>query len=157
MPDRPTVVIIGAGFGGLAAVRALRRADVDVILIDLKHGDDMGDESTVEKLSRLDNVVGVLSAPPCTDFSGSGARWWPAKDADGRTKDELVLFARGIFMRHKSISLTVVSLDVQTESGGDTILATLHMLMGETALPQDKGVFYLEFEKEGSTKMLSNL
>lgn len=23
---------------------------------------------------------GILAAPPCTDFSGSGARWWPEKD-----------------------------------------------------------------------------
>src|SRR5213593_2848365 len=31
---RPTVVIVGAGFGGLRAVRALRKAPVDVILLD---------------------------------------------------------------------------------------------------------------------------
>ena len=31
---RPTVVIVGAGFGGLRAARALRRARVDVILVD---------------------------------------------------------------------------------------------------------------------------
>ena len=30
---------------------------------------------------------GVLAAPPCTHFSGAGARWWPEKDADGRTAD----------------------------------------------------------------------
>jgi hypothetical protein len=30
-------------------------------------------------------VAGVLAAPPCTDFSVSGARWWADKDADGRT------------------------------------------------------------------------
>lgn len=30
-------------------------------------------------------VHGILMAPPCTDFSGSGARHWEAKDADGRT------------------------------------------------------------------------
>lgn len=29
--------------------------------------------------------IGVLAAPPCTDFSGSGARWWAEKDMDGRT------------------------------------------------------------------------
>ena len=34
MNNRRTVVIIGAGFGGLAAARALARAPVDVILID---------------------------------------------------------------------------------------------------------------------------
>ena len=32
--DRPHVVVVGGGFGGLAAVRKLRRADVDVTLID---------------------------------------------------------------------------------------------------------------------------
>ena len=30
-------------------------------------------------------VHGLLLAPPCTDFSSSGARWFKAKDADGRT------------------------------------------------------------------------
>ena len=32
-PARPRVVIIGGGFGGLAAARALKRANVDVTLI----------------------------------------------------------------------------------------------------------------------------
>ncbi len=32
--SRPKVVIVGAGFGGLHAVRALRKADVDLILVD---------------------------------------------------------------------------------------------------------------------------
>lgn len=27
----------------------------------------------------------ILSAPPCTDFASSGARWWSDKDNDGRT------------------------------------------------------------------------
>src|SRR5439155_23678331 len=31
---RPTVVIVGAGFGGLRAARALRRAPVEVVLVD---------------------------------------------------------------------------------------------------------------------------
>src|ERR1700688_3684769 len=31
---RPTVVVVGAGFGGLRAVRALRRAPVQVVLLD---------------------------------------------------------------------------------------------------------------------------
>src|ERR1700716_63713 len=31
---RPRVVVVGAGFGGLAAARALRGVDVDVLLVD---------------------------------------------------------------------------------------------------------------------------
>jgi NADH dehydrogenase len=34
VPARPRVVIIGGGFGGIAAARALRRANVDITLID---------------------------------------------------------------------------------------------------------------------------
>src|SRR5919199_528536 len=34
MPARPRVVIVGAGFGGLAAARALAGAPVDVLLLD---------------------------------------------------------------------------------------------------------------------------
>jgi NADH dehydrogenase len=37
MTDRPHIVIIGAGFGGLAATRALAGADVDVTLIDRRN------------------------------------------------------------------------------------------------------------------------
>lgn len=34
-------------------------------------------------------VWGVLIAAPCTDFASSGARWFAAKDADGRTADSV--------------------------------------------------------------------
>jgi NADH:ubiquinone reductase (H+-translocating) len=36
-PDRKRVVIIGGGFAGIAATRALRHADVDVVLIDRRN------------------------------------------------------------------------------------------------------------------------
>jgi len=36
-------------------------------------------------------VWGILAAPPCTDFSLSGAQYWPAKDADGRTAEAVVI------------------------------------------------------------------
>ena len=37
------------------------------------------------------SVYGILAAPPCTDFAGSGAQYWGAKDLDGRTEKSLML------------------------------------------------------------------
>lgn len=42
----------------------------------------------------FDSVYGILAAPPCTDFAGSGAQYWKAKDADGRTDKSLQLIDR---------------------------------------------------------------
>src|SRR6516165_2237453 len=36
-PQRPRIVIIGGGFAGISAARALRRCDADVILIDRRN------------------------------------------------------------------------------------------------------------------------
>ncbi len=37
MDDRPKVVIIGAGFGGLSAAKALKRAPVDIEIVDRRN------------------------------------------------------------------------------------------------------------------------
>ena len=37
---RPQVVIVGAGFAGLNAARALRHADADVTIVDGRHRSD---------------------------------------------------------------------------------------------------------------------
>ena len=36
-PGRPRVVVVGGGFGGLAAAKAFRWADVDVVLLDRRN------------------------------------------------------------------------------------------------------------------------
>ena len=36
-----------------------------------------------------DATIGILMAPPCTDFAISGARWFKAKDGDGRTAESV--------------------------------------------------------------------
>ena len=59
-----------------------RDAGYDVRLITLPDND-------VLKYISPKSVYGILSAPPCTHFSGSGARTWKAKDKDGRTLDDL--------------------------------------------------------------------
>ena len=53
--------------------------------VDLKHGDD------VRLLEYQGPVRGVLAAPPCTAFAGSGAQYWSAKDAGGATLEALAL------------------------------------------------------------------
>lgn len=35
------------------------------------------------------NVVGILAAPPCTDFAGSGSRWWKDEAKIKSTEDSL--------------------------------------------------------------------
>jgi len=57
-----------------------------VIMVDIKHGADI---RTLEVPK--EPVYGVLAAPPCTDFAGSGAQYWNKKDDDGRTLASLEL------------------------------------------------------------------
>jgi hypothetical protein len=61
----------------------------DVSLIDIKYGIDILNFTKEDLVNP--NVVGILAAPPCTDFSGSGAQYWKAKDVDGRTEASLRL------------------------------------------------------------------
>lgn len=77
-----------------------------VLHYDLKHGDNVLTLRPADivahvrealrlgglsSLSVLRSVAGVLSAPPCTDFSVSGAQYWPAKDANGTTAAALAV------------------------------------------------------------------
>lgn len=66
--------------------RPYAKAGYDVRLVDIKHGQDI---LTLQPPS--EPVYGVLAAPPCTDFSLSGAQYWPAKDADGRTAQSVAI------------------------------------------------------------------
>lgn len=69
-------------------------AGYDVYLADLKHGVDVLkiDEQYLDSLARKSGECrAVLAAPPCTDFSISGAQYWKAKDADGRTTESKAL------------------------------------------------------------------
>lgn len=57
--------------------RPYREAGYDVRQVDIRQGDD------VRLFEALPHPVrGVLAAPPCTHFAGSGARWWEAKGID---------------------------------------------------------------------------
>lgn len=66
-----------------------------VIQIDIKLGIDVLN-ITEEHVSQILPVHGVLLAPPCTDFSVSGAQYWKQKDVDGRTEQSLRLVRQGL-------------------------------------------------------------
>lgn len=69
----------------------------NVILLDLKHTPDLFEyhkdinEVTADYMyehvfDNFETVDGILIAAPCTDFAGSGARWWKGKDESGQTE-----------------------------------------------------------------------
>lgn len=62
----------------------------DVIQVDIKLGSDI---LNIDLDTNPFNgpIHGVLAAPPCTDFAGSGAQYWGQKDADGRTDASVAL------------------------------------------------------------------
>jgi hypothetical protein len=62
-----------------------RDAGYDVVQIDIQHGRDIWTEPIPT------DVHGIIMQPPCTHFANSGARWFAAKDADGRTEDAVRL------------------------------------------------------------------
>ena len=63
-----------------------RRSGYDVRCFDLSSG---GDVRTL--LHTQEELYGLLLAPPCTDFTSSGAQFWNEKDDDGRTVNSLAI------------------------------------------------------------------
>jgi hypothetical protein len=74
-----------------------RQAGYRVVQVDIKHGIDILNWEEWRDIQ----VHGILAAPPCTDFSGSGARWWPTKDVPGgSTERSLRLIDRTLQIIH---------------------------------------------------------
>jgi hypothetical protein len=61
-----------------------RQAGCRVLQVESKLGFDLFKWNY--KAIKPSLVLGILAAPPCTDFAGSGAQYWTAKDRDGRTR-----------------------------------------------------------------------
>lgn len=79
-----------------------RRDGYRVVTVDLKTPPELlggrqhitGDvRDAAGLLDGIGPVHGILAAPPCTDFSVSGAQYWKAKDADGRTQQSVEIIA----------------------------------------------------------------
>lgn len=60
-----------------------RKAGCRVLQVENKLGFDIFKWNY--KTIRPELVLGVLAAPPCTDFANSGAQYWKQKDKNGRT------------------------------------------------------------------------
>ena len=61
-------------------------AGYDVMRVDRQLGQDIYDLEPPGS-----PVRGIIMQPPCTDFARCGARWFAAKDADGRTAESVRL------------------------------------------------------------------
>lgn len=76
-------------------------AGYPVMLWDKKHEGDIRDMRELELWidGNEEYIYGVLAAPPCTHFAGSGAPWWAKKDAQPGLMDEAIdLVTMGMFM-----------------------------------------------------------
>lgn len=69
--NRDKIILDLCGASG-AWSRDYKKAGYDVRIIDLPN-----DIRLMEKINDL--VYGILTAPPCTHFAVSGARWWEGK------------------------------------------------------------------------------
>jgi hypothetical protein len=78
--DEKIILDLCGGTGSWSQPYAEAGYDVRVITLP---------EYDVRTFKAPNNVYGVLAAPPCTDFAGSGAWTWKAKDRDGRTLESL--------------------------------------------------------------------
>lgn len=53
-------------------------------------------DSAETALDLFEHVNGIIAAPPCTDFTKSGAQYWTIKDEDGRTWTSVQIVAQVI-------------------------------------------------------------
>jgi hypothetical protein len=69
-----------------------KKAGYIVVTFDISNGDDMFINSPVSIIESIEEdypgakIIGILSAPPCTSFSVSGAWAWNTHDTDNSTK-----------------------------------------------------------------------
>jgi hypothetical protein len=74
-------------------------AGYNVVCVDLKRGHDIL-QIDQRWIASIGPVHGVLAAPPCTDFAGSGAQYWKQKDQDGRTAQSVALVQKTLQIIH---------------------------------------------------------
>lgn len=78
------------------ASKPYRENGWEVKQVDIKHGIDILSWDYCSWFSSLGNVdaIGIIAMIPCTDYALCGAKWFAAKDADGRTAASNLLVNR---------------------------------------------------------------
>jgi len=103
----------------------------EVVQVDTKLGINIYDF----EYQKLKNVVGILAAVPCTDFSNAGAHLWKLKDVDGRTE--------------KSVNMANYTLDIidYFEQKGTLKFWVIENPVGriEKLVPRLKNTIFLQF------------
>lgn len=113
------------------------RAGWNIILWEIKHTCDLYqnfkdvNDACVEYFHEniFDNygtVDGIIAALPCTDFAGSGARWWKDKDQSGQT-------ARSIELAYQT--LRIIDLCRPDFYAIENPVGRLHKLVPEMGKP----------------------
>lgn len=72
-----TILDLCGGTGSWS--KPYKDAGYDVITIDIEYG---GKDVRLYEYNEKDDTHGILAAPPCTNLSVSGARWWKGKSND---------------------------------------------------------------------------
>jgi hypothetical protein len=75
--SRPVILDVGGGTGAWS--EPYRKALYDVRIIDPLTWPFLTAQDAAELDDIQGRVRGILLAPPCTEFAGSGARWWATK------------------------------------------------------------------------------
>ena len=87
-------VLVACEFSGIVR-DAFRARGHDAISCDLLPSERPGPHIQGDVLPHLGDGWDLMIAhPPCTDLALSGARWWPAKKADGRQQAAVEFFRR---------------------------------------------------------------
>ena len=80
--DKKIILDLCGGTGGWSKFYNEDK-NYDVRIIDFNEWGENNFDGDIRFFKKIkEPVYGILAAPPCTHFAGSGARWWKGKGID---------------------------------------------------------------------------
>jgi hypothetical protein len=114
-----------------------------VIQNDLKSGQDIFSDTVpaaIEDHLEGNFVDGILAAIPCTDFAGSGARWWADKDKSKAPYHKDIVAENKTDFSAFMVHTTLLIKDLVLKSGGfwciENPVGRIHSLVPEIGKPK---------------------